>query len=40
MMPKSIVVVYVAENIKKKTFDYGLAFVKKFNGEITVLHSV
>jgi len=40
MIPKNIVIVFVTENIKKKTFDYGLDFAKKFDGKITILQSL
>lgn len=30
MIPKNIAVVFIAENIQKKTFDYGLGFAKKY----------
>lgn len=37
MTPKNIVVVFVTDNPKKKTFYYGLGLAKKFDGEISVL---
>lgn len=40
MIPKNIVIVFVTENIKKKTFDYGLDFAKKFDSKITVLQAL
>jgi len=40
MIPKNIAVVFVTENIKKRTFDYGLDFAKKFDGKLTILQSL
>jgi len=37
MTPKNIVVVFVTDNPKKKTFHYGLGLAKKFDGKISVL---
>jgi nucleotide-binding universal stress UspA family protein len=40
VIPKNIAVVFVTENIKKRAFDYGLDFAKKFYIKITILQSL
>jgi nucleotide-binding universal stress UspA family protein len=40
VIPKNIAVVFVTENIKKRAFDYGLDFAKKFDSKITILQSL